>query len=227
MPDRGRLQARRDRDQALRAAAAAHAADPPRHRRRGDRPLHPAEIALWGDARAGLEDLAAALSDGARGRPRGASRLCRRDRAAHGEMGGRRRAAAQFARPADHMARLMRRAERDPAGRRDPGRRRRLRRPLGRAAVRHQASGPAFHRRPRLRLDRLRPARRHRRAAGRARPAGRRAHRRRRLQHDARRTGNRAPHRLRSAVSSSTTPPPATSRRCSTRCWAGTTSRPT
>ena len=41
LPDRRRLQARRDRDQALRAAAAAHPGHPSRHRRRGDRPLHP------------------------------------------------------------------------------------------------------------------------------------------------------------------------------------------
>ena len=37
LPARGRLQARRDRDQALRAAARRHAADPPRRRCRGDR----------------------------------------------------------------------------------------------------------------------------------------------------------------------------------------------
>ena len=41
LPDRGRLQARRDRHQALRAAAGAYPRHPSRDRRRGNRPLHP------------------------------------------------------------------------------------------------------------------------------------------------------------------------------------------
>ena len=41
LPDRRRMQARRDRDQALRTAAGPHPGDPSRHRRRRDRPLHP------------------------------------------------------------------------------------------------------------------------------------------------------------------------------------------
>ena len=45
-------------------------------------------------------------------------------------------------------------------------RRRRFCRALGGAALRHQAGRPRLRARPRLRLDRLRPARRHRRGAG-------------------------------------------------------------
>jgi len=68
------------------------------------------------------------------------------------------------------------------AGRRHPGGGRRIRRALGRALFR-QPRRPAgiLYRRPRLCLDRLRPARLDGRAACRARPARRRAHRRRRF----------------------------------------------
>ena len=138
LPDRGRLQARRDRDQALRAAAGPHPGDPPRHRRRRDRPLHPRrDRALGRCARRARRPRRCAVGQ-RRGRPRGAGRLCRRGRAAHEGLGRRCRAAAQFARPADAHGAPLPRAEHDPAGGRDPGRRWRVRRALDRAALRHQ-----------------------------------------------------------------------------------------
>ena len=155
----------------------------------------PAEIALWGDARAGLEDLAEALVRRRRRRPRGARRLCRRDRAAHAEMGRRRRAAAQFARPAGPHGAALPRAEQDPAGRRilvaDGGfaghwtgllydtkkAGRHFIPDRGFASIGYGLPGGMGA------------------CAGRARPPGRRDQRRRRVQHDARRIGNRAPHR--------------------------------
>ena len=48
----------------------------------------PAEVALWGDARAGLEDLAQALTEDGRQSPRRARRLHRRDPEAHGGVAG-------------------------------------------------------------------------------------------------------------------------------------------
>ena len=116
MPDRRRLQARRDRDQALRTAAAAHPGDPSRHRRRGDRPLHPGRDRAVGRCARRARRLRRCAVRQRRGRPRGAGRLCRRDRAAHEEMGGRCRAAAQFARPAGAYGAPLPRAEQDPAG---------------------------------------------------------------------------------------------------------------
>ena len=123
----------------------------------------PAEVALWGDARAGLEDLAEALSDSG-----SAARAARADYVA--EVAPRMKKWEDDAaprlnsrdRPGAHGAALPR-AEQDPAGRRDPGRRWRLRRALDRPALRHQAGRPAFHPGSRLRLDRLRAAGRHRR----------------------------------------------------------------
>ena len=135
LPDRRRLQARRDRDQALRIAAAAHPGDPSRHRRRGDRPLHPGrDRAVGRRARRARRPRRGAVRQRRR-RPFGARRLCRRDRAAHAEMGGGRRAAAQFARPAGPHGAPLPRAEQHAAGRCDPGRRWRLCRALDRAAV--------------------------------------------------------------------------------------------
>src|SRR2546430_1092403 len=130
-----------------------------------------------------------------KGRPgrSGARRLGRGDPPPHGGLGGRGLAAPQFARPADPYGTAVPRAEPRLAGRGDPGRRWRLRRALDRPPLRHEAPGPAFHPGSRLRLDRLRPARRHRRGDGGAGNTRRFADRRWRLQHDARRIGDRAP----------------------------------
>ena len=158
LPDRRRLQARRDRDQALRAAAGAHPGHPSRHRRRGDRPLHPGrDRAVGRRARRARRPCRRAVGQ-RRGRPCGARRLRRRDRAAHAGLGRRRRAAAQFARPAGAHGAPLPRAEQDPAGRRDPRRRWRVRRALDRAALRHQEGRTALHPGSRLCLDRLRAA---------------------------------------------------------------------
>ena len=100
----------------------------------------PAEIALWGDARAGLEDLADALSDSGAAARAARADYVGRARAAHEGLGRRCRAAAQFARPAGAYGAPLPRAEQDPAGRRDPRRRWRIRRALDRAALRHQES---------------------------------------------------------------------------------------
>ena len=157
----------------------------------------PAEIALWGDARAGLEDLAEALSDSA-----AAARSARADYVA--EIAPRMRKWEEDAAPRlnsrdrpVHMARLCRE----------------LNKTLPADAILVADGGfaghwtgllfdtkngrAAFHPGSRLRLDRLWAAGRDGGVAGRAGPAGRRDQRRRRVQHDAGRTGNRAPHRQR------------------------------
>ncbi len=79
---------------------------------------HPAEVALWGDARAGLEDLTAALSDSGKAKAAARARLGRRDRGADEDMGGRRRAAAPNSRDRPvHMARLCQGTQQDAAER--------------------------------------------------------------------------------------------------------------
>ena len=217
---RDRLQARRDRDQALHRAAARQDADPPRHRGGGDSAARSTpDVALWGDARAGIEDLrrragAEAARSGAR------RRLCRPSVArAHGRMARRatrerytvrRRSRSAWAAswasstrcmPADgilvadggfaaHWGGLL--YDTKQAGRGFvPDR--------GFASIGYGLPG----------------------AMGAALAApGRKVvepHRRRRLQHDARRARDGAPDGPRpSRSSSSTTRPPATSRRCST-----------
>ena len=77
----------------------------------------PAEIALWGDARAGLEDFADALSDSGAAARAARADYVGRGRAAHEGLGRRCRAAAQFARPAGAYGAPLPRAEQDPAGR--------------------------------------------------------------------------------------------------------------
>ena len=126
----------------------------------------PAEVALWGDARAGLEDLAEALADDARRARAGPRRLCRRDPARMAAWRGGGRAAAQFARAADPHGAALPRAEPRLAGRQHPRRRWRVCRALDRAPLRHEEGRAAFHPRPRLGLDRLWAARRHRGGAG-------------------------------------------------------------
>ena len=157
----------------------------------------PAGVALWGDARAKLEDLTDALSDSS-----AAARGSRADYVA--ELAPRMKAweddaapRLNFARPAGAHGAPLPRAEQDPAGGRDPGCRWWVRRTLDRPAMRHQECGTEFHPGSRLRLDRLWAARRYGRSLGGARPARRRDQRRWRLQHDAWRTRNRAPHRVR------------------------------
>ena len=168
------------------------------------------DVALVADARLALQDLAAALSDG------GTARAKRQPWCAEvpSRMGKWHEGAADRLKSSEtpiNVGRLMGELNAHHAGRCDPRGGRRLRRPLGRAAVRHQARRTAFHRRPRLRVDRLRPARLDGRAACRAEAPRRRADRRRRLQHDARRTGNRAPlPARRSCCACSTMRPPAT-----------------
>ena len=117
---------------------AAHPGDPSRHRRRGDRPLHPGrDRAVGRCARRARRPCRCAVGQ-RRSRPRGTGRLCRRGRAAHEGLGRRCRAAAQFARPAGAHGAPLPRAEQDPAGGCDPRRRWRVRRALDRAALRHQ-----------------------------------------------------------------------------------------
>ena len=162
--DRGRLQARRNPDAALPADPAGQAAHPHRHPRRGDRPHH----AHRRGARRRRAARAAGPRRGAVRRRHGAREapaVVRRGALAHGQMARRRGGPAQVEREADQCRPPDGRTERHHAGRCDPGRGRRLRRPLGRAPVRHQARRPPLHRRPRLCLDRLRPARLDGRAA--------------------------------------------------------------
>ena len=199
MPPRRRLQARRDRHQALCPAAAMSI--PLIHLEILAEEIGrclPAEVALWGDARAGLDDLAEALADDGEQGPGDARRLSRRDSAAHGGVGGRGRAAARFERAADPHGAALQRAEPGVAGRQHPGRRWRLRRALDRTALRHQER-PGGISSPTAASPRS--------ATGcRAASARRWRHpatpvvaitRRRRLQHDARRARDRAPRRAR------------------------------
>ena len=173
LPDRRRLQARRDRDQAL-----------PADRRPGKPLIHldivaeeigrttRTEVALWGDARAGAAGPCRGALRRRRRARRSAEYWCAEVARAHGRNGAR--GAADRLKSDEtpiNVGAPDGRAQPAHAGGRDPRRRRRLRRPLGRAALRHQAGRPALHRRPRLRLDRLRPARRDGRAARRARRA--------------------------------------------------------
>ena len=118
------------------------------------------DVALVADARLALQDLAAALSDG------GTARAKRQPWCAEvpSRMGKWHEGAADRLKSNEkpiNVGRLMGELNAHHAGRCDPGGRRRLRRPLGRAAVRHQARRAPLHRRPRLCLDRLRrcPAR--------------------------------------------------------------------
>ncbi len=128
----------------------------------------PADVALWGDARAGLEDLAQALADDAR-----QARAARADYVAeipqaHGGVARGGRGPARFRRAPDPHGAALPRAEPRAPGRQHPRRRWRVRRPLDRAPLRHQDRRPPFHPRPRPRLDRLRVAGRDRRRPRRA-----------------------------------------------------------
>jgi len=96
------------------------------------------------------------------GRPR---RPCGRGRPAHGGVACGRRRAHRLGRNADQRRADPGRTQCDPAARGDPRRRRWLRGALGRIAVRHQARRARLRARPRLRIDRLRRAGRHRRQA--------------------------------------------------------------
>ena len=124
------------------------------------------DIALWGDARAGIEDLHEAM----RGSPRGPRRIPQRGRAPDGRMARERRRALHLGGGAGLDGPPHGRAQPPDAGRRHPHRRRRLCGPLGRAALRYQAGRARLRAGPRLRLDRLRPAGRD---GGGARGAGR------------------------------------------------------
>ena len=128
----------------------------------------PAEVALWGDARAGLEDLAEALAEDA-----GTPAATRADYVA--EIPKRMAAWRDEARPridSDerpiHMARLCRELNTCLAGREHPRRRWRVCRALDRAPLRYENRRSAFHPGPRPGFDRLWAARRDR---GRARGA--------------------------------------------------------
>ena len=131
---------------------------------------------------------------------------------AHGGVARGRGRPTGVARNADQCRPPDGRAQQDHAGRRHRRGGRRLRGPLGRTDVRHQAGGPALPARSRLRLDRLRRAGRHRRADRRRTEAARgQPDRRRRLQHEPRASSRRrAAWAPTSSWSSSTMPPPAT-----------------
>ena len=166
-----RLQARRDRDQALRADPVRRAADPSRHPAGGDRPHHARRRRAVGRrARRPRRPRCRAVG-GRRRAAHGARGLRPRGRRAHGEMARRRDAALHLGRAPDQHGAADRRAAEADAQERHPRRRWRLRRALDRAALRHQGGGTHLHRRPRPRLDRLRPARR---AGGAARGTRRR-----------------------------------------------------
>ena len=112
LPARRRLQARRDRDQALHRAAEGQdrSSTSTSSPRRSAAPTEP-EIALWGDARAGLEDLAEALSAAPAARPR-APNTSPRSRARMGEWRDERRRALHLERGAGQRWRAcMRRAQ--------------------------------------------------------------------------------------------------------------------
>ena len=141
-----RLQARRDRHQALHHAAAGQDASSistslPEEFGRTYQPT----VALWGDVREGIARSARRRSAGdAQAAASRARRLCRR--------ASRKRMAAWKAGVMERLtsdetpinvARMLHELNRRDAGRRHPGRRRRLRRPLGRAALRHQAGRAA------------------------------------------------------------------------------------
>ena len=152
----------------------------------------PASVALWGDARAGLEDLAEALADDGR-----RARATRADYVgeipARWRPGGERqhRGSIRSERPI-HMARLCRELNSalpaDSILVADGG------------FAGHwtgllydtKSPGPAFHPRSRPSIDRLRAARRNRGGARCAANPGRRDHRRWRVQHDAGRARDRA-----------------------------------
>ena len=135
---------------------AANPGHPSRHRRRGDRPLHPGRDRAVGRCarRARRPGRCAVGQRRGTPAPRGPTmsprsrRACRRweDDAAP-RLNSRDRPV--------HMARLCRELNRDPAGGRDPRRRWRVRRALDRAALRHEKRRTAFHPGSRLRLDRL------------------------------------------------------------------------
>ena len=142
-----------------------------------------AEIGLWGDARAGLRgprDGAGPVAAPPRGVPG------RGGRAAHHLGDGDGRSLRQRG-VADPHGPPDRRAQPGHARRRDPRGRRRLRQPLGRAPVRHPAERAGLHRRPGVRVDRLRAPWQPRGEAGLAVLDRRRADRRRRPEHDDRR----------------------------------------
>ena len=199
LPARGRLQARRDRDQALRADARRQAGDPRRHRcrRRSAAPRAPTSrspatraLALAGPGRGAVATAASAR--------RAAPAWCAEVADAHGRLARGRRATGWKSneRPIN-VGRLMGELNNAHAGRRDPGRRRRLRRRTG-AGCCSTPSAPAATSSPTAASPRsatalpggigaqLAPAPK-RRVVG--------ADRRRRLQHDARRARDRAPRR--------------------------------
>ena len=161
-----RLQAGRDRHQALHHPAQGQDRHPSRYRRRGVRPHLPADGGAVGRRARGHPR----SGGGALGRRQAAAsraRGLRRERGqAHGGVEGRRHGAPHLERDPHQRGAHAARAQRRDAGRRHSGRRRRLCRALGRAALRHQAGGARLRAGSRLRLDRLRPARRHRRGAG-------------------------------------------------------------
>ena len=171
------------------AAACRH---PSRHRRRGDRPHASSRRARCGATRGRAARprgrAGGRRGQGAAGAPAG---LRRRGAGAHGRSGARGVATRLTRASARSTWRGCDRAEPGAAGRRHPRRRRRLRRALGRACSTTPSRPGGLRPRPRLRLDRLRPARRHGRVA-RQRPTvpvvG--ADRRRRLQHGDRRAGD-------------------------------------
>ena len=95
---------------------------------------YPPMVALWGDARAGLEDLGAALPDAGGGAQGAAPTYAAEVARADGGLAQRgRAAAAPPTRCPVSMARLHARDQQAPAGGRHPGRRWRLRRRTGRA----------------------------------------------------------------------------------------------
>ncbi len=151
-----------------------------------------ADVALWGDARSGLEDLAEALADEAK-----RARAARADYIAEipSRMASWRDEAAarlRFRRAADPHGPAVQRAQQGIAGGQHPRRRWRVCRPLDRAALRYEIAGAALHPGPRPGVDRLWAAGWDRGGSGRSVHPGRRDYRGRRVQHDARRARNRA-----------------------------------
>ncbi len=150
-------------------------------------------VALWGDAQAGLTDLLAELAE-----RRKAAQAARKDYVAEvpvrmnkwkDEAADRlhsRERPINMARMLTELNKVMPAEAMLVADGGFAG-------ALDRFALRHQEGRPQLHRRPRAGLDRLRRAGVHRRPARRAGGACGRHDRRRRIQHDHRRAGDGAP----------------------------------
>ena len=150
-------------------------------------------LPLWGDARTGLEALGPLMGPAPAARAGWGAEVARRMAAWRETARPRLESDETPVSMGRLMGALNRRLPADAVLVADGG----FAAHWGGAALRPAAGGAGLPARPWLRLDRLRPARRHRGEAGRARPPGGGYHRRRRLQHGAGRVGDGAAARAR------------------------------